>query len=129
MRYLLDTHAFVWAVTKPERLGDRARDVITDATTDLSVSAATIWELATKVRLGKFREAEPLVDQYDLIVEHLGAAHVSIEPGHARRAGLLAWAHRDPFDRMIAAQAMLDHATLISADQAFASLGGLDTLW
>ncbi len=129
MIYLLDTHAFVWAVTNPSRLGRDSRLRIADPTSELFVSAATAWELAIKVRLGRFPEAEPLVAQYDRLVEELGAAHLPISHSHALRAGGLTWEHRDPFDRVLAAQAMLEHYCLISRDREFSSLGALNTVW
>lgn len=126
---LLDTHAFVWAVSEPDRLGAQARSLITEPTNSLLVSAATAWELATKVRIGKFAEAEPLVAQYDHLVQHLGASHLAISHAHSLRSGGLRWQHRDPFDRMLAAQAMLDNYQLVTRDQAFSELRGLVTVW
>ena len=126
---LLDTHALVWAVSRPDRLSDRARSAIADPVNHLIVSAASAWELSTKVRLGRFSEAEPLVAQYPSIVAELGAEALPITDRHALRAGALGWDHRNPFDRMIAAQALLEHATLVTRDGAYAALGGLDTLW
>ena len=81
------------------------------------------------MRLGKFPEAEPLAAQYEQLVERLGATHLPISPVHALRSGGLNWEHRDPFDRMLAAQAMLEHQRLVTRDQAFADLVGLDTAW
>jgi PIN domain nuclease of toxin-antitoxin system len=126
---LLDTHAFVWAVSDPDRLGDDARRLLADSTVDVMVSAVSAWELSTKVRLGKFGSAEPIVAQYQSLVARLGARQLDVTTTHALRAGTLRWDHRDPFDRMLAAQAMLEHATLVSIDGAFAALPGLSTLW
>ncbi|MBA2283646.1 MAG: type II toxin-antitoxin system VapC family toxin [Acidimicrobiia bacterium] len=126
---LLDTHALVWAITDPDRLGDRSRALLEDPKATLYVSAASAWELSTKVRLGRFPEAEPLVAQYASLIKDLGAVHLPIEPAHALRAGSLPWAHRDPFDRMLAAQALLEHTVLVTRDDAFRALGGLDILW
>ena len=126
---LLDTHAFVWAVTAPERLGRTARARVEDPATTLLVSAASAWELSTKVRLGRFPEAEPLVAQYVALVDDLGAAHLSIDATHALRAGSLPWSHRDPFDRVLAAQALLEHLPLVTRDAAFREFGALDVVW
>lgn len=126
---LLDTHAFVWAVSHPDRLGTQARKLVTEPTNTLLVSAATAWELATKVRLGEFPEAESLVAQYDQLVMRLAASHLAISHIHSLRAGGLGWQHRDPFDRMLAAQAMLENCRLITRDQVFSDLGGLVTAW
>lgn len=126
---LLDTHAFVWAVGAPDRLGRQARELITNATNELVVSAATAWELSTKVRLGKFSEAEPIVANYDSIVRRLGALDLPVTGDHALAAGSLSWKHRDPFDRMLAAQAMHENAVLVSRDRAFQGLPGLRLRW
>lgn len=126
---LLDTHALAWAVGRPDRLSDRARSAVADPANHLIVSAASAWELSTKLRLGRFPEAELLVAQFPSLVAELGAEPLPITDRHALRAGGLGWDHRDPFDRMLAAQALLEHATLVTRDDAFAALGGLDTLW
>ncbi|MEM9606926.1 MAG: type II toxin-antitoxin system VapC family toxin [Actinomycetota bacterium] len=128
-RLLLDTHAMVWAATQPDRLGDVARNAIEEPTNVVLVSAASAWELSTKFRLGRFPEAEPLVAQYQLVVEQLRAENLPIEAAHALRAGSLVWSHRDPFDRMLAAQALLSDAVLVTRDRAFAELGGLRLVW
>jgi PIN domain nuclease of toxin-antitoxin system len=93
------------------------------------VSAATAWELATKTRLGRFPEAEPIVAQFADAVRELGATDLPVDASHALRAGGIRWDHRDPFDRMLAAQAMVQHLTLATRDAAFAELAGLDLLW
>lgn len=129
MKFLLDTHTFVWAVSAPDRLSEPARMAIADPTSSLLVSAASAWELAAKVRLGKFSEAEPLVMRYHQLIEELGAHDFAVTSAHALRAGGLSWNHRDPFDRMLAAQAMIENATLVSRDAAFAELAGLPLRW
>lgn len=129
MRLLLDTHALVWAATAPDQLGPRARELIEDPASTLLVSSASAWELSAKVRLGRFTRAEPLVAQYREIVAGLGAEHLCITHAHALRAGALAWSHRDPFDRMLAAQALLEYTPLITRDEVFATLGGVETAW
>lgn len=126
---LLDTHAFVWAISDPDSLGVSARRFITDPTNSLLVSAASAWELSTKVRLGKFSEAAPLVDRYDDLVRALRAESLPISAGQALRAGQLRWEHRDPFDRMLAAQALDIQVPLLTRDREFAALAGLDVVW
>lgn len=126
---LLDTHAFVWAVGAPERLGHDGRELIKDPANRLLVSSATAWELATKVRLGRFPEAEPLVARYQAIVDTLGADELGVQAVHALRAGSMPWDHRDPFDRVLAAQAMIEGAVLVTRDAAFGSVPGLAVVW
>lgn len=126
---LLDTHAFVWAVGAPDRLSRRAWGLISDPANQLVVSAATAWELSTKTRLGRFPEAEPIVAQYRSVVQTLGAAELPVRSDHALRAGGLRWDHGDPFDRMLAAQALLEHAVLVTRDAAFSGLTGLELAW
>lgn len=127
--FLLDTHALVWAASAPDRLGPAARRAIEDPTSTLHVSAASAWELATKHRSGRFPDAEPLVSGFDAVCDRLRAGIVAITHRHALRAGGFPWSHRDPFDRMLAAQAMLDDLTLVTADPAFGELPGLRVLW
>ena len=126
---LLDTHAYVWAVTAPHLLSDRAATAIADPGNQLMVSAASVWEMAIKHRAGKWPEAEVLLDQHDSVVERLGARTQPIPAADAIRAGRLSWAHPDPFDRMLAAQALLHASTLVTRDRAFGRIIGIPLLW
>lgn len=126
---LLDTHAYVWAVSAPDRLSPRARLALETPTNQLLVSAATPWEMAIKHRAGKWPEAEPLLHQHDDLTDRLGAGRLDISATAAIRAGNLDWSHGDPFDRVLAAQALLAHATLVTRDDAFRQLRGLPLLW
>lgn len=126
---LLDTHAFVWALSSPARLGPAAREVITDPTTALKVSAASVWEMAIKVRSGKWPGAEPIVAGAEGLAARLGAEFLAIDVADARRAGTLDWSHRDPFDRVLAAQGMNHQFPLITRDEAFQAVPGLGLIW
>jgi len=126
---LLDTHAFVWAVTDPKRLGTNALALIQDPATDMYVSAASAWEIATKARLGKFPQAEPIHAQFNELVERLRATPLAITATHALAAGAMRWEHRDPFDRMLAAQAISGGLTLVTRDQQLRDLAALSTAW
>lgn len=126
---LLDTHAFVWAVSTPERLSGTARTHIEAPGNQLFVSSATAWELATKFRLGKFPQAEVLVMQYASVLETMRAEELPITAAHALRAGGLRWSHRDPFDRMLVAQAMIENMPLVSRDRAIGECTGLAVVW
>lgn len=126
---LLDTHAYVWAITDPDQLSAAARSAIADPANQLLVSAASLWEMAIKHRSGKWPEAEILLAQHEGLAARLGADDLLIDPVAAIRAGSLQWDHADPFDRMLAAQSLLTQATLVTCDPAFITLGGLRTLW
>ncbi len=129
MTVLLDTHAFVWAVTAPDRLSGAARELISDATVPLLVSAVTAWEISMKHRSGRWPEVAVLIRQYDRLTERLGASHLALSSDHALAAGGLEWGHSDPFDRALAAQAMREGVPLVSKDRAFARLPGLTVFW
>ena len=129
MRCLLDTHAVIWAVNEPARLGEAARELIEDTSNELLVSAASAWELATKHRLGRLPGAAGLLASYESDLRRLGATQLSITTAHALLAGDLDWDHRDPFDRMLAAQAILESLTLVTRDPALAARPNLRTVW
>lgn len=119
VRLLLDTHAFVWAVAEPERLSSAAVDAIRSSANQVFVSSATAWELATKYRIGKLPEAKPILDEFEALAQDLTAKHLPMNHAHATLAGLLPGEHRDPFDRMIAAQAKLEGLNVLTRDPAF----------
>jgi len=126
---LLDTHAYVWAVTAPGELSAPARAAVADPTNVLLVSAASVWEMAIKHRAGRWPEADLLLGQHDDLCSRLGARALPISAADAIRAGGLNWSHADPFDRMLAAQALLAQATLVTRDGVFERLTGLALLW
>ena len=126
---LLDTHAYVWALTDPDRLSGRARTAIEAPSNAVLVSAATAWEMAIKHRAGKWPEAEILLAQHNELTSRLGAQALDISAADAIRAGSLAWDHADPFDRMLAAQSLRHEAALVTRDEAFGQLRGLTIIW
>ena len=129
MRLLLDTHALLWALTEPHHLSPAASAAIRDPANDLYVSAASAWEIATKQRLGRFSGAASIVAAYPVHLATLRADELAVTGAHALRAGALPADHGDPFDRMLAAQALTEGLTLVSADAAFAAVPGLAVLW
>ncbi|MFT3861434.1 type II toxin-antitoxin system VapC family toxin [Micropruina sp.] len=129
MTYLLDTHTLLWALTAPSRLGAEAARVIADRRSQVVASAASAWEIATKHRIGKLPQADAVIGGYARHLDRLGAVRLPLTEEHCLLSGNLDWAHRDPFDRMLAAQAMIESMTLITDDAAFRGLPGLRTLW
>lgn len=129
MELLVDTHALIWAMTEPERLSAAAEEVLADPDTVVWVSAASAWEIATKTRIGKLPGGEVLVVDYGGNLERWFAFSLSIEAPDSLLAGSLTWEHRDPFDRMIAAQAIRRGLAVVSADQVFDDVAGVDRIW
>lgn len=117
-RVLLDTHTLVWWVEGRENLSTKARETIQDDDTVVLVSAASAWELAIKSRLGKFRSRE-LSERLDEQILEEGFVALAISIEHAIRAGGLDSPHKDPFDRMLIAQAQIEDVAVISKDKAF----------
>jgi PIN domain nuclease of toxin-antitoxin system len=126
---LLDTHALLWTLLEPDRIPNGTLDDIRDPRTELLVSAASAWEIGTKFRLGKLDGAQAVVHGYAEHLARLHARELPITAHHALTAGMLNWEHRDPFDRMIAAQCMLGSIPLVTADRAFASFPGVRVIW
>ncbi len=91
--------------------------------------SVTPWEIATKHRLGKFPDAGTLVESFAEQLARLGAQELAVSNNHGLLAGRLEWAHRDPFDRMFAAQSILEGARLVTSDRAFSTLPGVDIFW
>jgi PIN domain nuclease of toxin-antitoxin system len=116
--FLLDTHALLWWLAEPDRLSPAAHAAIADATARVLVSAASGWEIATKVRLGKLPAATPLLEQLPAMLAAQGFDLLPIELRHGLRAGSYGMAHRDPVDRLLAAQAELEALILVSVDPA-----------
>ena len=123
MNLLLDTHTLVWAILLPARLGKSAATAIANPGNEILVSAASAWEIATKVRLGKFPEAVPLERRFLETVADAGYTMIAIEPEVALRAGRLTASHGDPFDRIIAAHALALDIPIISKDPQLDQFG------
>jgi PIN domain nuclease of toxin-antitoxin system len=124
MKVLVDTHAFFWWVTDDPQLSIDARNLLTDVEGEVAISAVVAWELATKARIGKWPGASELVGRLDGIIEdNTALVRLPITLGHAREAGLMPGSHRDPFDRMLAAQAQIEDIPLVSADPVFRTFG------
>ena len=116
-RVLLDTHALVWWVEASEKLSRRARAILEDAGTSVYVSAVCAWELAIKAHIGKFK-SRVLVNGFSRQIEEEGFLELPIVIKHAVRAGSLGGFHKDPFDRMLVAQAQIENLPILSSDKA-----------
>lgn len=125
---MLDTHALVWWWADDQRLPPAARAAIAAPENTAFVSAATGWEIATKWRIGKWPEVEVLVRDFEALLRRSRFTPLPMTTGHSLLAGSLAGQHRDPFDRMLAAQAKQESLTVISGDAAFA-LYGVNVIW
>jgi PIN domain nuclease of toxin-antitoxin system len=128
MSFLLDTHAFAWWAFDDPRLPPRIRARIAGGGQEVFVSVVSVFECATKFRIGKWREAEPLVTAFERIVAEQEFILLNLSVRHALRAGLLAGDHQDPFDRMLAAQAEIEKLQLITIDPKFKKFG-TETVW
>ena len=128
MPLLLDTHAFLWWLDGDPKLSARARTAISADPTEVQVSAATAWELATKARIGKLPQALDVAADVAGCLAREGFHPLSVTIEHGQRAGALPGPLRDPFDRMLIAQAILEDLRLVSIEHAFDAYGVL-RLW
>lgn len=128
MKILFDSHALFWFLVGDPRFSPAAREVIEAPDTTACVSAVTAWEIANKVRRGKWAEATPLAESFAATMAGLAIEPVPITLDHAVLAGLLPWPHRDPFDRMLAAQSRIENMPLVTADPVFQGFG-THVLW
>jgi PIN domain nuclease of toxin-antitoxin system len=119
VRLLLDTHVFLWLQTEPERLGDHLA-LVEDRGTTLLLSAASSWEIAIKYGLGRLSLPEPPERYVPTRMRAIGAEALPIEHAHALAVAALPALHRDPFDRLLVAQAGAAGATILTADPAVA---------
>lgn len=123
MRFLLDTHALLWFLAGSGNLPPAVRSVLQDDAHEVFVSAVSAMEVTTKFRLGKLPMAAVLADRFEATVEEKGFLPLSISLAHAERAGLLPTPHKDPFDRLLIAQGLLEEMTLVSNEAVFDGFG------
>jgi len=119
VRLLVDTHAALWLLGEDERLSPRADGLLTDAANEVLLSAVVVWEVAIKRSLGKLDAP----DGFASLLLDAGAAALPVNTDHAQAVGTLPWHHRDPFDRLLVAQASVEDATLVSSDARLAAYG------
>ena len=115
---LLDTHTWAWSLAGSDRLSKSAVAAI-NGTDNVLVSPISFFEIAQKVRLGKWPEMEPFIERMPGLLAQQGGVVADFDPAICIAAGMMDWAHRDPFDRLLAATAMLGKLPLVSADSIF----------
>jgi PIN domain nuclease of toxin-antitoxin system len=123
VKLLLDTHIFVWAATGDRRLPSDAAAMILDTSNTRTLSAASAWEMSIKAASGRWDGAAAMLDDLDTALRDLQAEQLPIDVPAAVLAGRLEWDHRDPFDRMLAAQTKLGGYSLVTVDRAFDRAG------
>jgi PIN domain nuclease of toxin-antitoxin system len=119
VKVLLDTHVLLWSIDEPERIGPEARIAFRDDITETVVSVVTLWEIAIKQAAGRLRAPQNMPDR----VRALGHEILPISVEHAWRVGVLPMHHRDPFDRLLVAQAMIEDLAIVTHDHAMPSYG------
>lgn len=115
MNILLDTHTLLWLVSKPSHLEAEALAILSDPGTSIWVTAASAWEIATKTRLGRL-DGAALLSTWTDVVADMSSTELAIDSADAILAGRLPWEHRDPFDRIIVAQALRRNLTIATRD-------------
>lgn len=128
MKYLLDTHTLLWWLNDHERLSPNAREIIGDPANEIYVSAASAWEIATKFARGRLPTASVILPDFEGVIEQDQFLELAINSAHMVRSAMLPGDHRDPFDRIPAAQSILENMALISIDEKIPSLGVM-TRW
>jgi PIN domain nuclease of toxin-antitoxin system len=128
VRLLLDTHALLWWFEGNAVLSPKAVVAMEDGTNEIFVSAVSGWEIATKLRLGRLPFAELLTDNLVDYVQQQGFGQISVTLHHAQRAGSLPEVHKDPFDRMLIAQALTENCALVSNERLFDRYG-VERFW
>jgi PIN domain nuclease of toxin-antitoxin system len=119
LRLLLDTHALIWWLAGDDALSRRAREAIANEDNPVAVSAASAMEVATKFRIGKLAQAALLAQNFEAIIAGQGFAELAISVHHARIAGEMNIVHKDPFDRLLIAQAQAEDMVLVSNEALF----------
>jgi PIN domain nuclease of toxin-antitoxin system len=128
VQLLLDTHTFLWWMFTDRKLPARVRRRIADPHTTVFVSAVSAWEISTKWRIGKLNEAEAIARDVGGAIASQGFTPLPVSVAHAEHGGRLAIDHRDPFDRMLIAQARLEGIPVASSDEIFDDFG-IERLW
>lgn len=128
MKYLLDTHSLLWWLNEDPHLSVHARDLISDPANNVFVSAASAWEIATKFAKGRLPTASVLIPDFHELLLKERFTELSINSRHMLRSAALPGEHKDPFDRILAAQAIIENMILISLDREISGFG-VTTAW
>ena len=128
MKLLLDTHAFIWWDENPDKLGAASRQACSDLNNDLVLSTASVWEIQLKRMIGKLTLSKPLRQLIEEQARQNGMEISPVQVEHILRLESLAFHHRDPFDRILIAQAQVEGWTIVTHDGAFKQYG-VPVLW
>jgi PIN domain nuclease of toxin-antitoxin system len=128
MDLILDTHALLWMLLADTRLGLSQRRLVEDSSNIVHVSAVTAFEIATKVRLGKLPEAASISNSFETVCRDFDYRSLAVTQTHGLMAGRINSSHRDPFDRLLAAQSIVEGMPLLTSDPAFRAMG-VQTVW
>lgn len=128
MRLLLDTHALLWAMDDESKLSSSAADLLSEFDNSLVLSAASYWEIAVKLALGKYRLSKPFERYFREAIQILHLKILPIELSHAAIVAELPRHHGDPFDRLLVAQAKVEQIPIVSRDPALDAYG-IERLW
>jgi PIN domain nuclease of toxin-antitoxin system len=119
MKLLLDTHAFIWSFAEPEKLSPKALALLVDGDNDLVLSVASVWEMQIKIQSGRLRFTVPLKELVESQRQTNGVQVLPVEMEHVLALDALPTLHKDPFDRLLVAQANVEGAFLVSRDPVF----------
>jgi PIN domain nuclease of toxin-antitoxin system len=128
MKVLIDTHVFLWMLSAPEKLSFETRTVLEDLRTQVFMSAASYYEICYKHKIGKLPDYDDVANRLDMYAFQLSVKPLAIAGEHAALAGRLEWKHSDPFDRLIASQAISEDLVLLTEDAAFKQLSEVKIL-
>lgn len=128
MRLLLDTHALLWTLANNPKLSVTARAAIADPAAELLISSVSAFEITTKHRLGKLPEFATVARDFPAILADLEYSSVSVRMAHAALAGALDHPHKDPFDRLLIAQARIERVPIVSNEKLFDDFG-VERIW
>ncbi len=128
MNLLLDTHTLIWWFDESPLLSKRALEIVSSENNTVFVSAVSAWEISIKERAGKLVVSKDLLEDFDVTVSNQNFQLLAISTGHAFQGGRFLSPHKDPFDRLLAAQALLEGLTLVSGDRKMPGFG-VPILW